>query len=144
MTSRKMKPDLLLSEPEDDLMSDINMTPFIDVMFVLLIILLVTLPAIHHALTLTLPQANSQAQKNQQAHVALSVRANGSLLWEGKPVDNITLSTRLRTLSQQSPQPELHVYADRAVRYEYIAQIMSAAQSNHLTKLTFVTEPDVR
>ncbi len=136
-----MKPDLFSDEYDDALMSEINMTPFIDVILVLLIIFLVTIPVIRHTLTLTLPKASSTPQKTQLMPVKLSIEANGSVLWDGKPIDKTTLSTRFLTLSKQTPQPELHIYADRAVRYEDIAQVMSAAQANQLTKLTFVTEP---
>ncbi len=139
-----MKPDLFSNEYDDALMSEINMTPFIDVILVLLIIFLVTIPVIRHTLTLTLPEVNSAPQKIQLTPIKLSIEANGSVLWDGKPIDKTTLPTRFLTLSKQRPQPELHIYADRAVRYEDIAQIMSAAQANQLTKLTFVTEPASR
>ncbi len=139
-----MKPDLFSNEYDDALMSEINMTPFIDVILVLLIIFLVTIPVIRHTLTLTLPEVSSAPQKIQLTPVKLSIGANGSVSWDGKPIDKTTLPTRFLALSKQTPQPELHIYADRAVRYEYIAQVMAAAQANQLTKLTFVTEPALR
>ncbi len=139
-----MKPDLFSNEYDDALMSEITMTPFIDVILVLLIIFFVTIPVIRHPLTLTLPEVSREPQKIQLTPVKLSIEANGSVLWDAKPIDKTTLPTRFLTLSKRTPQPELHIYADRAVRYEYIAQVMAAAQANPLTKLTFVTAPAVR
>ncbi|MGP8470950.1 ExbD/TolR family protein [Burkholderia sp. PR2] len=128
-------------DSQDDVMSDINMTPLIDVMLVLLIVFMVTLPVINHAVKLDLPSANSSPNDTRPAHVSLSVDASGTVLWDEKPIEADALDARLTQAAAQQPQPEIELYADRAARYESVADLLSAAQRAGLVKIDFVTQP---
>ncbi|NTZ83620.1 biopolymer transporter ExbD [Burkholderia metallica] len=125
----------------DDVMSDINMTPLIDVMLVLLIVFMVTLPTLTNAVKLDLPQAVSGPNDTQSAHVTVEVDAAGSIHWGTAIVDQAMLNTRLAEAAARQPQPEIQLYADRATRYEAVADFLSAAQRSGLTKVDFVTQP---
>jgi len=132
------------SDDEDDaMMSEINMTPLVDVMLVLLIIFLVTIPVMQHAVKIDLPHASSQPEDVKPAHVDVAIKADGTILWNDQPVDDATLRSKIAQAAQAVPQPELHLRADRKVRYERVADVMSAAQSGGLTKIGFVTDPAV-
>ncbi|WP_244813774.1 biopolymer transporter ExbD [Caballeronia sp. Lep1P3] len=128
-------------DEDDGMMSEINMTPLVDVMLVLLIIFLVTIPAMHHAVKIDLPHASSQPQDEKPSHVNVAIQADGTILWDDQKIDDATLKARLAQASQQTPQPELHLRADRKVAYERVADVMSAAQAGGLSKIGFVTEP---
>jgi biopolymer transport protein ExbD len=129
------------SDEDDGMMSEINMTPLVDVMLVLLIIFLVTIPAMNHAVKIDLPHASSQPQDTKPAHVNLAVEADGTIVWDDQKIDDAGLAQRIAQAAQQTPQPELHLRADRKVPYERVADVMSAAQAGGLTKIGFVTEP---
>jgi biopolymer transport protein ExbD len=129
------------SEEDDGMMSEINMTPLVDVMLVLLIIFLVTIPAMHHAVKIDLPHASSQPQDDKPSHVNVAIQADGTILWDDQKIDDAALNARIAQAAQQTPQPEIHLRADRKVAYERVADLMSAAQAGGLTKIGFVTEP---
>ncbi|MDR3099590.1 MAG: biopolymer transporter ExbD [Paraburkholderia sp.] len=129
------------SDEESAPISEINMTPLVDVMLVLLIIFLVTIPAMQHAVKIDLPHASSQPDVVKPAHRDIAVRADGSMLWDDQPVTDAELRAKLADAARMTPQPELHLRADRTVPYERVADVMSAAQAGGLTKLAFVTEP---
>ncbi|MCI3203828.1 MULTISPECIES: biopolymer transporter ExbD [Pandoraea] len=126
---------------DDAMMSEINMTPLVDVMLVLLIIFIVTLPVLNHAVKLDLPQASSQPEDTKPAKVDLSIQADGSVFWDKQQIDDDTLKARLAQAADAQPQPELHLFADKNVRYESVAKVLSEAQTAGVTKLGFVTEP---
>lgn len=128
------------NDDEAALMSEINMTPLVDVMLVLLIIFLVTLPVVHHAVKVQLPKANSQPEEAQPARIDLTIRADGTTLWNQEYVNEAALQTYIERAAARQPQPELRIYADRAVRYQYVATVMAAAQAKGLSKMGFVTE----
>ncbi|MGF6958168.1 ExbD/TolR family protein [Paraburkholderia youngii] len=128
-------------DDDQGLMNEINMTPLVDVMLVLLIIFLVTIPALQHAVRIDLPHASSQPEAVKPAHVDVAVQADGTVLWDGQPVTDDGLRARIAQAALATPQPELHLRADRKVPYERVAIVMSAAQSGGLTKLGFVTDP---
>jgi biopolymer transport protein ExbD len=121
-------------DEDDDLMNGINMTPLVDVMLVLLIVFMVTIPVIRLAVKIELPYAGSQKEGTKPAHIDVSIEADGALLWGGLPVDDDTLRAKIAVAAQATPQPELHLNADRKVAYEKVAQVMSAAQTGDLTK----------
>ncbi|SDR47552.1 biopolymer transport protein ExbD [Paraburkholderia fungorum] len=131
---------------DDDtgLMSEINMTPLVDVMLVLLIIFLVTIPALQHAVRIDLPRAGSQPEGVRAAHVDLAVDVHGAVLWDGQRVTDDGLRARIAEAARATPQPELHLRADRTVPYERVAEVMSAVQAGGLTKMAFVTMPKPR
>ncbi|MGF6288508.1 ExbD/TolR family protein [Paraburkholderia youngii] len=130
-------------DDDQGLMNEINMTPLVDVMLVLLIIFLVTIPALQHAVRIDLPHASSQPEAVKPAHVDVAVQADGTVLWDGQPVTDDGLRARIAQAALATPQPELHLRADRRVPYERVAIVMSAAQSGGLTKLGFVTDPQL-
>lgn len=125
----------------DDVMNEINMTPLVDVMLVLLIIFIITVPVMKHAVKIDLPHASSQPQNTKPETIRLSVAATGSFFWNESLVTEADLSHLLRTEATREPQPELHIRGDKAVRYEYVAHIMAAAQQAGLKKIGFVTDP---
>ncbi|MEQ5837844.1 biopolymer transporter ExbD [Paraburkholderia acidicola] len=129
------------NDEDDGLMNEINMTPLVDVMLVLLIVFMVTIPAIRHAVKIDLPHASSQKEETKPAQVNVSVQADGTVLWDEQKVDDATLREKIATAAKMTPQPELHLNADRKVPYEAVAEVMSAAQAGGLTKMGFVTEP---
>jgi biopolymer transport protein ExbD len=129
------------NDEADGLMSEINMTPLVDVMLVLLIVFMVTIPVLRHAVRIDLPHASSQKEDTKPVQIDLSIAADGTVLWNGTPVDEKTLRAKIAVAARAQPQPELHLSADRKVMYEKVAQVMSAAQSGGLSKIGFVTVP---
>lgn len=121
-------------------MSDINVTPMVDVMLVLLVIFIITAPLFTHAIKLDLPNAQSAAAPEKPETISLSINGEGTIFWNNDPIQQKDIDTRLAAAAQQKPQPELQLRADKSTRYEIIAQVMSAAQTNGLTKMGFVTE----
>ncbi|CAM2146922.1 Biopolymer transport protein exbD1 [Pararobbsia alpina] len=129
------------SDDDDGLMTEINMTPLVDVMLVLLIVFMVTIPVLNHAVKVNLPQATSQPQDLQPTHIDVSVQADGTVYWNKQAMSAEQVKAAIATAAKQSPQPEIHLYADRAVRYEAVADLMSDVQASGLTKIGFVTQP---
>ncbi len=122
-------------------MAEINVTPLVDVMLVLLVIFIITAPLLARALKVDLPQADAPPAEVQAHTIQLTIDAGGSLRWNNEPLAAGDLAARLESAAQQSPQPELHLGADRAVRYEHVAAVLAAAQKAGLTRLGFITEP---
>ena len=112
----------------DEVMNEINMTPLVDVMLVLLIIFIITVPVMKHAVNIDLPRATNQPQDAKPETIRLSVDASGSFFWNDEAVDDAGLAVRLKAEAAKSPQPELHIRGDKDVRYERVAQAMAAAQ----------------
>jgi biopolymer transport protein ExbD len=128
-------------QDSDDMMSEINMIPFIDVMLVLLIIFIITVPVIKHAVNIELPQASIEKVQDKPENIRLSVDAEGVYFWNDQRVEDADFATRLSAAAAQEPQPELHIRGDKAVRYERVAQAMAAAQRSGVRKIGFITEP---
>lgn len=125
----------------DEVMNEINMTPLVDVMLVLLIIFIITVPVMKHAVNVDLPRATNQPQEVKPQTIRLSVDAQGSYFWNETPVGDTTLPELLRAEAAKTPQPDLHIRGDKAVRYERVAQAMAAAQRAGIKKIGFITEP---
>jgi len=125
----------------DEVMSEINMTPLVDVMLVLLIIFIITIPVMKHSVNVDLPVAKAQPQVILRQTVRLSVDAQGLYYWNETPVEESALAGLLQAEAAREPQPELHIRGDKAVRYEYVATLMASAQRAGLRKIGFVTEP---
>jgi biopolymer transport protein ExbD len=121
-------------------MADINVTPMVDVMLVLLVIFILSAPMFTHAVKLDLPKAQSPAAGQQASTVTVSIDGQGQVFWNTEPLEMKALEARMVEASKQDPQPELQLRADRNTRYEVVAQVMAAAQGNGLTKLGFVTD----
>ena len=122
-------------------MSDINVTPMVDVMLVLLVIFIITAPLLTQAIKLELPVAKSSAVAQAPASITISFDALGILYWDKQAVSFAELGQKLAQASQQEARPELQLRADKSTRYEVIAQVMAAAQAQGLSKIAFVTEP---
>ena len=127
----------------DDVMNEINMTPLVDVMLVLLIIFIITVPVMKHSVNVDLPRATNQPQDTKPQTIRLSVDASGAYWWNEAQVSDADLPRLLRAEAARDPQPELHLRGDKEVRYERVAQAMAAAQQAGLRKIGFITEPKV-
>ena len=128
-------------DDSDDVMNEINMTPLVDVMLVLLIIFIITVPVMKHAVNIDLPRASNEALNVKPETLRLGVDAAGGYFINDAPIADEALAPRLREAAAQSPQPELHIRGDKSVRYERVAQAMAAAQQSGLRKIGFITEP---
>jgi len=129
---------------EGSAMADINVTPLVDVMLVLLIIFIITIPVIVAQVHLTLPKATNLPTQTKPENVTISVDQNGELYWNIKKLANREeLVSDLRALARQEPQPEVHIRGDANVRYMYVGQVLVAAQRIGIRKVAFLTEPDV-
>ena len=125
----------------DEVMNEINMTPLVDVMLVLLIIFIITVPVMKHSVNVDLPRATNQPELMKPETVRLSVAADGKYFWNGAPVADEELVSLLQAEAAKTPQPDLHIRGDKEVRYERVAQAMAAAQRAGVRKIGFVTEP---
>ncbi len=122
---------------EDDVMLDINMTPLIDVLLVLLTLLIITLPIQTHAVKLDMPQPNPNPPQIQPIVVNLVVDFDGSILWNGTAVDRGTLASYFQNASQQDPQPEIHLNPNKLARYDIVAKVLADAQRLGVKKIGF-------
>jgi biopolymer transport protein ExbD len=125
-------------------MAEINTTPMVDVMLVLLVIFIITAPLLTHSIKIDLPQAGSQTNPEKPDIVTLSMNAEGKLFWNDAPLAEIELDSRLAAEAQKKPQPELHLRADKTTNYQQLAMVMSAAQNAGIEKLGFVTDPNLK
>jgi biopolymer transport protein ExbD len=126
---------------DDDVMSEINMTPLVDVMLVLLIIFIITVPVLTHSVKLELPRAANQPTVVKPKSVTVSITADGQIFWDKTAVDETALGERLKGITGQNPQPEVRIHGDRKARYEHVIKAMAAAQRAGILKLGFVTDP---
>jgi len=135
---------LELSDQEDNVeMSDINTTPLVDIMLVLLIIFLITIPIITKTVPVRLPKAVNIATKTKPENISISVDLEGRIWWNGVMVpDRDALIKRVVNEAVKVPQPEVHIRGDAGVRYEAIGRTLFAIQRGGLTKVGFITEPD--
>ncbi|MBU3541901.1 MAG: biopolymer transporter ExbD [Burkholderiaceae bacterium] len=122
-------------------MAEINMTPLVDVMLVLLIIFMITLPVINHAVKVELPTASSQKNDVKPESINLSINAKGQIYWNNSVVDLNTLETYALAAAKKKPEPEVQLKADKNVRYEAVAQVLSTVKRAGLQRIGFVTEP---
>lgn len=129
-------------EHNDEVMSEINMTPLVDVMLVLLIIFIITVPVLTHSVNVDLPRASNQPTELKPQTIQLAVTAQGEVFWNETKVDTTALAIKLKAAAAQSPQPEIHLRGDKAVAYEHVVKTMAAVQQAGILKLGFVTEPN--
>ena len=132
----------LSDKSDEDFNPEINTTPLVDVMLVLLIIFIITIPVINHSVKLDLPRASTQPNDAKPETVNLSIDAQGKLFWNNKPLSDEELQQQIMLAAQKSPQPELHLRAERTTQYEKVAQVMAAAQNGGLSKIGFITDPN--
>ena len=124
---------------EDEPMMDINMTPLIDVMLVLLIMFIITIPVMTHAVKLDMPRPTNQpAEQVDPVVIQLEIDFDGTVLWNGTPVTVESLDTYFRREAAFDPQPELHIRPNKRASYDVVARVLAAAQRNGLLKIGFV------
>jgi len=125
---------------------DINTTPLIDVMLVLLVTLIITLPVMTHAVKLDMPNANNPPPPEQRPEVIeLEVDFDGTIVWNGTVVQGLPqLEQFFRTESMKDPQPEIHLRPDKRVKYDTVAKVLAAAQHNSMKKIGFVNIGEMR
>ena len=127
---------------EDEVVSSINTTPLVDVMLVLLIIFLITIPVVTHTIALNLPKESNIARQTKPENIEIAVNKDGDVYWNAQPVaDNEALFQRLKKIATMVPQPEIHIRGDEKARYESIGRVVFACQRAAIQKISFVTEP---
>ena len=124
-------------------MAEINVTPLVDVMLVLLVIFIITAPLLAYAIRLDLPDVKAPPVASRNEAIKISIDAEGRVFWNTDAVDAKDLAARLAEAAKKAPQPDLHLRADKSARFERVAEVMAAAQKAGLTKIGFVTEPPV-
>ena len=127
-------------------MCDINTTPLIDVMLVLLVTLIVTLPVMTHAVKLDMPQASNPPPPDQRPEVIdLEIDFDGTVVWNGTVVASLQqLESYFHTDAVKDPQPEIHLRPDRRVKYDFVAKVLAAAQRNRMKKIGFVNTAEFK
>jgi biopolymer transport protein ExbD len=130
-----------LSDADDDFNPEINTTPLVDVMLVLLIIFMITIPVMSQRVKIDLPHAVGQPEQTKPDNINLAIDAEGKVYWNNDMLEFGQLTARIAEAARKDPQPELHLRAERTTQYEKIAQVMAAAQSGGLRKIGFVTDP---
>jgi len=123
-------------------MAEINMIPLIDVMLVLLVIFIVTAPLLTQAVKLELPKASSQANDLRPEKVEFAIDAAGLRYWNGEPVSRAEAQRRFAEEGRKPVQPEVHLKADQAVAYRFVAQALADASKAGLTKVGFISQPE--
>jgi biopolymer transport protein ExbD len=130
---------------EDEVMSSINTTPLVDVMLVLLIIFLITIPVVIHTVPVTLPKEANQPTQTKPENVVLSVNKDGDVFWGNQLVPDMpALLDRLKGIAVLVPQPEVHIRGDEDARYAFIGKVMVICQRAGILKVGFITEPPPR
>ena len=130
---------------EDEVIGTINTTPLVDVMLVLLIIFLITIPVVTHTVPVKLPSEVNQPYKTKPENINLAVDKEGKMFWNERQVpDTTALLEKLKTIAVMEPQPELHIRGDQETRYEYIGKVILTAQRAGIAKVAFITEPPAR
>ena len=128
---------------EGGAIASINTTPLVDVMLVLLIIFLITIPVINKTVKVDLPKAVNIPTQTKPENITIAVDKNGTIYWNDKQVrDRNELLGLLETAAVKKPQPEVHIRGDKETRYEAIGRVMYAIQRGGIVKVGFLTEPD--
>jgi len=125
-------------------MAEINVTPMVDVMLVLLIIFMITAPLITHKIAIDLPQAAATKNPDKPDIVTLSIDADGKMYWNDQPVTEDEWKVRVRSSALKNPQPELHLRAEKTTQYQKLAEVMADAQGAGMAKIGFVTNPKAK
>jgi biopolymer transport protein ExbD len=122
-------------------MSEINTTPLVDVMLVLLVIFIITAPLLTHSVKIDLPKASSQPVIEKPEIITIAIDGAGKMYWNDVALVQDELKVKLQTIANQKPEPELHIRADKETRYQLLAEVMAEAQNAGVSKLGFVSEP---
>ena len=133
------------ADGDDDVVSAINTTPLVDVMLVLLIIFLITIPVVTQTVAVKLPHETNVARQTKPENIEIAVSRDGDVFWNTQLVaDNQALVERLKKVAVMTPQPEVHIRGDQDARYESIGRVVFAAQRAAIAKISFVTEPPAK
>ena len=132
------------ADTEDEVVSTINTTPLVDVMLVLLIIFLITIPVVIQSAPVDLPKETNVPTQTKPENINIAVNKDGDVFWNNELVDDMKLLARLKEVAVKQPQPEVHVRADRNARYEFVGKVVFACQRAGILKIGFITEPPVR
>jgi biopolymer transport protein ExbD len=128
---------------EDGVMSDINTTPLVDVMLVMLIIFLITIPVINKSVKVELPKAANIPTATKPENITVSVDAEGNIYWnEGKLANSAQLLDQVKAVAVLNPQPEIHIRGDAQTRWEAVGKVIYNIQRGGVVKVGFLTEPD--
>ena len=127
---------------DDDLVSGINTTPLVDVMLVLLIIFLITIPVAIQTVPVALPKERNQPTQTKPENIVIAVNRDGNVFWNGQIIaGDQTLLERLNEIARKQPQPEIHIRGDKNGRYESVGRVVFACQRAGILKIGFITEP---
>ena len=130
---------------DDEVVSSINTTPLVDVMLVLLIIFLITVPVVTQNAAVSLPKESNIVRQTKPENIEISVTKDGDVFWNAQAVaDNDALVTRLKKIAVIVPQPEIHIRGDEKSRYESVGRVVFACPRAGIQKISFVTEPPPR
>jgi biopolymer transport protein ExbD len=130
---------------DDEVVSTINTTPLVDVMLVLLIIFLITIPVVNQTIPVHLPKESNVARQTRAENLEITVNRDGDVFWNLEPInDSEALARRLKEVAAMTPQPEVHIRGDAQTRYESIGRVLFAAQQASIAKVSFITEPPPR
>ncbi|HYK79318.1 MAG TPA: biopolymer transporter ExbD [Micropepsaceae bacterium] len=127
---------------EDEINSTINTTPLVDIMLVLLIIFLITIPVVIKSVPITLPVATNIVTVTKPENITLAVDKDGNYYWNDAPVSNNELLLKLREVAVKVPQPEVHVRGDKDTRFEFIGTVLADLQRMSMLKVGFITNPE--
>ena len=129
-------------DDDSELNSAINTTPLVDVMLVMLIIFLITVPVVVHTIPVELPKASNVPTQTKPENIVIAVEPEGEVFWNTTQLpDDATLLRRLKEVAVLVPQPEIHLRADKNARYENVGKVVVAAQRASIRKVGFITEP---
>ena len=131
-------------DAEDEVVSAINTTPLVDVMLVLLIIFLITIPVVIQATPVELPKETNQPTQTKPENINIAVNQDGDVFWNNELIDDRKLLARLKQIAVKQPQPEVHIRGDRNARYEFVGKVVFNCQRAGILKIGFITEPPVR
>ncbi len=126
---------------DDAVLSDINTTPLVDVMLVLLIIFLITIPVVTTSIKVDLPKESNAVRETKPENIVVSVDSQGAIFWYDTKITSVDLGKRLSTVASRTPQPEVQIRGDGKADYKSIGQIVTAARSAGIAKIGFITEP---
>jgi biopolymer transport protein ExbD len=130
---------------DDEVVSSINTTPLVDVMLVLLIIFLITIPVVTQTVPVKLPSETNIARQTKPENIEISVSKEGDVFWNAQLVpDNEALFQKLKKVATMTPQPEVHIRGDQSSRYESVGRVIFACQRAAILKISFVTEPPAK
>lgn len=133
-----------VASEDGDYNSEINVVPLVDVMLVLLIIFIITVPVVTKAVKVTLPVNFNQPTETKPENINISIDFSGQVYWNDNAMRMEDLANFARVEAVKDPQPEVHIRADRRVRYQYVGDVLTTLQRNSLLKVGFIAEPPMR